>query len=98
MTPEERLMDFKADTLVNVSSFLSELDANNEQEASLNAMKRVPPKRFKKPSSQQSYCRLCWAAKLRKEIYKSHNLGDDACSQLSYQDKKSSKNHTNSIC
>ena len=95
MKTDERLMDFKVDILVNILSFVDEIDGremDSGKEASLNAIKRAPYRKFKKPiAQQQSYCRLCWLAKLPKEIYNSHNIGDDKCTQLSYQDKKKLK-------
>ena len=96
MNNDERLMDFKSDILVNIPSFISNIE-NSElnglnSEASLNAFKRTFVKKTKRPYAQpQLYCRMCWLAKLPKDIYSSHNIGDDRCSQLSYQDKQKLK-------
>ena len=46
-------------------------------------------KKHKKQTAQpQFYCRLCWLAKMPREIYTSHDIGNEKCSQLSLQDKK----------
>ena len=93
MRENERLMDFKSDILVNVSSFVLEIENNEDgnKDAALNAIKRVPFKRNKKSAQPGHYCRLCWLAKLPRDLYKSHDIGDDSCSQLSYQDKRKLK-------
>ena len=93
MGENDRLMDFKSDILVNVSSFVSEIENNEDgkKDAALNAIKRVPFKRNKKSAQPGHYCRLCWLAKLPRELYTSHDIGDESCSQLSYQDKRKLK-------
>ena len=92
---DERLMDFKADILVNIPLFLAEIqnaETDIEGEASLNAFKRLPfKKNTKTKTTPQYYCRLCWLAKMPRDIYISHNLGDSKCSQLSFQDRKKLK-------
>ena len=90
----ERIMDFKADILVNLSSFIDEIENGEndmKKDVAFNAIKRIPMKRTKKAAQPSHYCRLCWLAKLPRDIYTSHDLGDDKCSQLSYQDRKKLK-------
>ena len=93
---DERLMDYKADILVNIPVFLTDLQKTEadvlDKEASLNAFKRLPFKKNKKTAApSQLYCRLCYLAKMPKDIYTSHNLGDSKCSQLSFQDRRKLK-------
>ena len=90
MSATDRLMDFKTDILVNIPTFINELENKDqhfeEKEAALHAIKRFNNK--KRFSAQpQLYCRMCWLAKLPRDIYVSHNIGDDKCPQLSAQDK-----------
>ena len=92
MKAEDCLMDFKTDMLINIPKFLEEIENSehiyNAKEASLHALKRFPAKKYKKtPTQPQLYCRMCWLAKMPKDIYLSHDIGDEKCSQLSYQDK-----------
>ena len=52
--------------------------------------------------NQRMYCRLCHKCKLPKEVYTSHNFGDQKCTQLSARDKQylklvSKKNKISSI-
>ena len=84
MAANDRLMDFKMDILVNVVTFLSEIDNKEEncleKEASLNVIKRFPPRKQKKNFPQtQYYCRMCYLAKMPRDIFISHNLGEDTC-------------------
>ena len=99
MKKEERLMDFKADILVNIPAFLEQLDIseNNsiKEEPSLNAFKQTTfnARRNKKISQAKSaqpqlFCRVCMLAKLPREIFTSHNPGDNKCTSLSVTDKK----------
>ena len=93
MNNDERLMDFKTDILVNIGSFLKEIESKElndmGNEASLNVIKRPFVQRNKRNYARpQLYCRMCWLAKLPKDIFTSHNIGDERCSQLSFQDKK----------
>ena len=70
MRDNERLMDFKPDILVNVPSFIVELDNDESdirRDAAFNALKRYPTKRNKKPAQPSYYCRLCWLAKLPRD-------------------------------
>ena len=99
MKKEERLMDFKADILVNIPSFLEQLDVaeNNsiKDDPSLNAFKQTPfndrknrktsPNKVAQPNR---FCRVCILAKLPREIFTSHNPGDGKCTSLSATDKK----------
>ena len=92
MMPADRLMDFKTDILINIPSFLSDIEKNEQnnlsQEASLNAFKRFTSVKQRKNSAQpQLYCRMCYLAKMPREIFISHNIGDEKCSQLSSQDR-----------
>ena len=94
MRDNERIMDFKSDIMVNISTFLSDIDNSDadKNESCLKAIKRMPNRRFSKPTAQPTYyCRMCWLAKLPRGIYTSHNIGDETCSQLSFQDKKKLK-------
>ena len=97
MKRDERLMDFKSDILVNIPNFLEQIETtdNNsiKEESTLKAFKQTQfnrqPRKAKVKSAQQSfYCRLCMLAKLPREIYTSHNLGDFKCTQISYQDRQ----------
>ena len=92
-------MDFKADILVNIPAFLEQLDVmeNNsiKEEVSLNAFKQATPnarknKKTSQPKSAQPslFCRVCMLAKLPREIFTSHNPGDNKCTSLSATDKK----------
>ena len=95
MKDEDRFMDFKTDLLINIPKFFEEIDNNEsyQNEASFNALKRIPPRKFKKsPAQSQLFCRMCWLAQMPKEIYTSHNIGEEKCPQLSYQDKIKLKN------
>ena len=99
MKKDERLMDFKADILVNIPSFLEQLDVaeNNsiKDDPSLNAFKQTPfndrknrktsPNKVAQPNR---FCRVCMLAKLPREIFTSHNPGDGKCTSLSATDKK----------
>ena len=99
MKKDERLMDFRTDILVNIPSFLEQLDSieNNsiKEDASLNAFKTNKQRyRSDKKSTQTKtaqpdlFCRVCMIARLPKEIYTSHNPGDEKCTSLSATDKK----------
>ena len=75
MKENERLMDFKTDILVNIPSFLNEIEnceiMNSQQEASLNAFKRtISVRKYKKTTAQPKfYCRLCWIANAPKCLH-----------------------------
>jgi len=43
--------------------------------------------RDKQSRSKDLYCRLCHKCEMPREIFKSHNIGDPKCPQLSDQDK-----------
>ena len=99
MKKDERLMDFKADILVHIPTFLEQLDSaeNNQikEAASLNAFRsqqfsRSNNKRTSnnKTAQQTQYCRVCKYANLPREIFMSHNVGDQKCPALSTQDKQ----------
>ena len=84
MKNDDRIMDFKTDILVNVNSFIQEMESteliSGNQDASLNAFKQMGRRKFKKPYVEaQLYCRVCWLAKLPKDVYTSHNIGDYKC-------------------
>ena len=99
MKRDERLMDFKSDILVNIPTFLEQLDSsdnNSIKETSTSSLKafkptqnrRQPRKAYKNSAQQSLYCRMCLLAKLPKEIYCSHNFGDPKCTQISFQDRQ----------
>ena len=101
MSSTDRLMDFKTDIMNNISNFIQELD-KDEQLASIraeaspqlawirNQQRRQPSKQAeeRKLKSQRKYCRLCHKCDMPKEIFTSHNIGDDKCTQLSAQDRQ----------
>ena len=101
MKDDEKLMDFKADILVNIPSFLETIEVN-EQNCSikggdlctLNAFKQKSrqqtPRSRQQPASAKTslFCVLCFKEKLPREIYTSHNLGDPKCSQISRRDRE----------
>ena len=85
MKDDEKLMDFKADILVNIPSFLETIEVNEQNcsikggdHCTLNAFKQKP----------RLFCVLCFKEKLPREIYTSHNLGDPKCSQISRRDRE----------
>ena len=99
MKRDERLMDFRSDILVNIPTFLEQLDSSDNNSiketstSSLKAFKPTPnrkqPRNANRNSAQKSlYCRMCLLGKLPKEIYCSHNFGDPKCTQISFQDRQ----------
>ena len=100
MLPTDRLMDFKPDILINIPSFLSEIakdeQINLSQEASLNAFKRFTSVKQRKNSAQpQLYCRMCYLAKMPREIFVSHNIGDEKVPSYHRRTDSSSSSNTN---
>ena len=95
MQHDDKLMDLKSDILVNVSTFLEKINHEEEncsiQAATLSAFKQPRnTKTFKKTFMNQNrnkYCRLCHLEKLPREIFTSHNIGDNQCSSISNRDK-----------
>ena len=97
MKRDERLMDFKSDILVNIPTFIEQLNANEQNNSirvddisSLNAFK--PRNRTKAKSAQANvkknlYCRLCYRSNKPRDVYTSHNFGDEKCSEISNQDR-----------
>ena len=80
--------------MVNIPSFLEQENNSIKEDASLNAFKTHQRYRTnKKPSQTKSaqpdlFCRVCMIARLPKEIYTSHDPGDEKCTSLSSTDKK----------
>ena len=94
MKQDERLMDFKTDILINIPTFIEQLNAieqnNSIKEVSANLKAFKPAKKFKNKSAQPSkyYCRLCFKSNLPREVFTSHNIGDVKCTQMSKQDRE----------
>ena len=99
MKKEERLMDFKADILVSIPSFLEQIESldNNQikEDIALKAFRSSQFSRFnnkkktsKKSAQQTKFCRVCKLANLPKEIFMGHNVGEEECTSLSFQDKQ----------
>ena len=92
---DDKLMDFKSDMLTNVTSFLQQLEANEQNNsmkaATLGSFNQARGFRKSKWNRNQQnkrfYCRMCFLEKMPKEIYSSHNFGDKACKSISNQDK-----------
>ena len=95
MQTEDKLMDFKSDMLINVPSFLEQLNSDNQLQssrASLGAFRQQKTftrktKQYFKKSNTRMYCRICYLENLPREIYTSHNFGDTSCTSISRQDK-----------
>ena len=94
MRPEDKLMDFKSDMLINVSTFLEHLNSDEQNQsikvASLNTFKQQRPFRRNKQTfnkQNKKYCRLCFLENLPREIFTSHDFGDRACTSISKQDR-----------
>ena len=97
MKRDERLMDFKSDILVNIPTFLEQLNTSEQNNSikvdntpSLNAFK--PRNKTKAKSAQATakknlYCRLCFRSNKPRDVYTSHNFGDEKCSEISNQDR-----------
>ena len=95
MQSDDKLMDFKADMMSNIPSFLKQVDLEDQN----NMMKATNFGAFKQQSDTKNirrqfsrqykkrYCRMCFLEKLPKEVYTSHNFGDFACKSISKQDK-----------
>ena len=96
MKQDERLMDFKTDILINIPSFIEQLNTveqNNsikEESANLKAFRTSRKSNFKNKTAQPSkyYCRLCFKSDLPREVYTSHNIGDIKCTSMSKQDRE----------
>ena len=98
MKQEDRLMDFKADIMVNIPKFLEHLDTNQEG-STLNAFRQKWTKKnqFKggktitipryTSDEKNPYCRLCWKFDMPRPVFTSHFTGARTCPQLSDQDK-----------
>ena len=101
MKDDEKLMDFKADILVNIPNFLETIEVN-EQNCSIKGGDHCNLNAFKQKTRQQKarsyqqpapaktslFCVLCFKKKLPREIFTSHNLGDPKCSQISRKDRE----------
>ena len=104
MKKEERLMDFKTDILINIPTFLEQLDTvdNNQirEAETLKAFRSAQIPRFNKKKTsnniktaqQTQFCRVCKYANLPREIFMNHNVGDQKCPALSTQDKQRLRN------
>ena len=92
MKSEERIMDFKTDILLHIPTFLEQVNTT-EDDGVLSAFKQFQPKknnpnRFKKANSRQSkYCRICHLAQKQRNIFTSHNVGEQSCPSLSDRDR-----------
>ena len=96
MKQDERHMDFKSDILINIPSFIEQLNTveqNNsirDESPSLKAFKPAKKSNFKFKSAQPSkyYCRLCFKSNMPREVFTSHNIGDIKCTSMSKQDRE----------
>ena len=94
MKHDDRLMDFKSDIMVNINTFVEQLESTEtinsfkEDSVKLNAFRqtRKPKTRSAQPK-KSLYCRLCFKSNMPREVYLGHNLGDPKCTQMSYQDR-----------
>ena len=96
---DERLMDVKSDILVNIPTFLEQMDSteNNSMKEDIS-LKAFKPSQFSRSNTKKNYrqktaqqvkfCRVCKLANLPREIYMEHNVGDPKCTSLSSQDKQ----------
>ena len=93
MKEEDRLMDFKADIMVNIPKFLEKMDY--EQSPSLNAFRSNWKKKGGQGQSKDKnpqkvnpnksmFCRLCHKCDMPRDVFTSHNLGDMKCEDLKY--------------
>ena len=94
MRRDDRLMDFKADIMVNINSFLEQLNSveqvnsfKEDASASLHAFKQTKAKAAQPKKKQKFYCRLCHNSKMPREVFLGHNMGDPKCTQMSYTDR-----------
>ena len=102
MQRDDMLMDFKSDMLVNVPSFIEQINGDEQNNsikstASLNTFKQQKFGNGRRPFNKQKsklYCRLCYLEKLPRDVFTSHNFGDVKCPSISQQDK--TKMHNNS--
>ena len=85
MQHKDKLMDFKSDMLVNIPSFLNQInndEHNNAIKASaaLQAFQQQTGQKIKrKPffkSNKKSYCRLCYLENQPRNVFTSHDFGD----------------------
>ena len=104
MSSAHRLMDFKNDIMNNVTNFVQDIDKEEQLSSIRaddsprlawiggKQQRRQPQKQagWKKTrqQNQRMYCRLCHKCGLPKEVYTSHNIGDQKCTQLSARDKQ----------
>ena len=97
MKKDERLMDFKSDIMVNIPSFILQLESAEQMNsfkedlpsASLHAFRQTKTKgnARNKTAQAKKYCRLCFKSNMPREVFTSHNLGDQKCTQMSFQDR-----------
>ena len=90
-------MDIKSDIMIQIPNFLETINVGENKafqanNAAVKVNKKVQPVQPKpasnKKSDQKKYCILCVKAGLSKQIFLSHNIGDDECPTLSNLDKK----------
>ena len=101
MQNTDKLMDFKTDILLNVGTFLEQMDTAEQnsmkEAAAFGAFKPQQQKPFtrnrntRKATARQqkekTYCRMCFHEGLPREIFSSHNLGDQRCTSISHRDR-----------
>ena len=96
MKKDERLIDFHTEILSGKYSLLSRATGLYWEQFHQRRRLVKTPQRYrtnKKPSQTKSaqpdlFCRVCMIARLPKEIYTSHDPGDEKCTSLSSTDKK----------
>ena len=84
MKCDDRLMDFKSDIMVNISSFVAQLDALEsinsfkEDSVKLSAFKQTRKAKNNKPAQPKKslYCRLCFKSNMPRDVFLGHNIGD----------------------
>ena len=95
MQRDDKLMDFKSDILVNIPSFIEQIngDEQNNSIKSTAALNTFTQQKFvnkKQPFNKQKkkmYCRLCFLEKMPRNVFTNHNFGDKKCRSISQQDR-----------
>ena len=96
MKKDDHLMDFKTDILINIPHFLQQVN-NSSDVASNNAIKQNKKFNFSRrpskngyPNGQKKglYCRFCFLEKKPKNVYTSHNFGDQKHCSISQRDRQ----------
>ena len=103
MQSTDKIMDMKSDMMVNIGSFLQQLDSEEQnyslkEAASLGAFRPKPQqlntrfRRTRKPNNarqnKSSYCRMCWLEGHPREIFTGHNFGEQSCISISDKDRR----------